>query len=124
MTQNNIINFPLKRTRNLLPFAGLFANPINEYKQHQDEIRRRKIEFLEKQAFDYFYTLYAVFWSDSAEIPQFLQEAQAKKYAQEQSKKAVLDVIAENRLNECYTKRVNELKKAARSINSTCIKRR
>ena len=100
MTQNNIINFPLKRTRNLLPFAGLFANLINVYKQHQDEIRRRKIEFLEKQAFDYFYTLYAVFWSDSAEIPQFLQEAQAKKYAQEQSKKAVLDVIAENRLNE------------------------
>lgn len=115
MTQ--ILNFPINQIKsNISLLPNLFTNLIQAYKKHQDEIRNKKIAFLEEEAYKYFHTLYYIFESDSPEIPHFVHERQAERYAREQANKVVLEVIADNRLNECYTKRVRELKRIAKEM--------
>ena len=115
MTQ--ILNFSTNQTKsNISLLPNLFTNLIQAYKKHQDDIRNKKIAFLEEQAYNHFYTLYSVFGNDALEIPGFVHDSQAKRCARECAVRAVLDVIAENRLDECYTRRVRELRQAAKEM--------
>lgn len=99
---------------------NLFKNLLEKYKQRQDEIRRKKINFLTNEAYQYFYEILyhqIEFKKYEVDIPYFLKIEQCKKDAHEQASKAMLEVIEQKRVDECYKKRVAELKKAQRAVS-------
>ena len=91
----------------------VFTQLFEMYQKRQHDIRRKKIEFLHKQAFQYFYDIQVIpeQKSDSNDIPYFVLEEQRKRRAYDQASKALLDVIKDCRIDECYTRRVKELRK-------------
>ncbi len=104
----NVINF--NRTRNRV--VQVFKNLLESYTSRRDEIMRRKIRFLQREAYQYFYDIEftKLEAEKSVNIPFFMAIRQIRRRADEWAAKAVLDVIASGRLNECYTKRIKQLK--------------
>lgn len=92
----------------LLP--NLFSNLLKQYRQKQNEIRQRKINFLFDEAYQYFYDLLETPKVADVDLPEFIYEEQRKRVAWEKASKALLDVLADGRLNECYSRRMKELK--------------
>ena len=76
-------------------------------KSHKDEIKKQKIKFLYEQAFNYYYAVEELNYATGnvIELP-FAKEHTAHKKAT----KAMLKVIADDRVNELYTKRIKQLK--------------
>lgn len=89
---------------------NLFSNLLKQYKAKQDELKKRKINFLTKEAYNYFYDLLEVPQVADIDLPEFIYEEQRRKIAYQKASQALLDVIAEGRVNECYQKRMKELK--------------
>lgn len=102
---NKVIKMPLHRF-----FHQVFEN----IKKNQDDIKRKKIEFLYKQAYRFFLDSYLmkIVERGTVDFPPYMyetgkiicQEAQAK------AEQAVLEVIRANKVNYCYTKRIREIK--------------
>lgn len=98
---------PVQKVK-LLP--NLFSNLLKQYRQKQNEIRQRKINFLFDEAYQYFYDLLETPKVADVDLPEFIYEEQRKRVAWEKASKALLDVLADGRLNECYLRRMKELK--------------
>ena len=98
---------PVQKIR-LLP--NLFSNLLRQYRQKQDEIRQKKIKFLFNQAYQYFYDLLETPEVADIDLPEFIYEEQRKRVAYEKASHALLDVLADGRLNKCYSRRIKELK--------------
>lgn len=98
---------PVQKVK-LLP--NLFSNLLKQYRQKQNEIRQRKINFLFNEAYQYFYDLLETPKVADIDLPEFIYEEQRKRVAWEKASKALLDVLADGRLNECYSRRMKELK--------------
>ena len=98
---------PVQKVK-LLP--NLFSNLLKQYRQKQNEIRQRKINFLFDEAYQYFYDLLETPKVTDVDLPEFIYEEQRKRVAWEKASKALLDVLADGRLNECYSRRMKELK--------------
>jgi hypothetical protein len=99
----------------LLPNCFVFL--LKMYKQKQDEIRQRKINFLEQQALEYFETVVPMpeIKVEEVDIPYFLKfETACKRRSQfihNKVAQVMLEVITNGRVNECYEKRKKELKR-------------
>lgn len=120
---SKVIQFPrMSRVEKVSIIPRVFTNLFEAYKQKQHDIRRKKIQFLERQAFQYFYDVQEVsvpkVKQDEVDLPYFVQEIQAEKrrrdIAQDNASRVMLQVIKENRINECYSKRVKQLKEIAK----------
>lgn len=98
---------PVQKVK-LLP--NLFSNLLKQYRQKQNEIRQRKINFLFDEVYQYFYDLLETPKVADVDLPEFIYEEQRKRVAWEKASKALLDVLADGRLNECYSRRMKELK--------------
>lgn len=98
---------PVQKVK-LLP--NLFSNLLKQYRQKQNEIRQRKINFLFDETYQYFYDLLETPKVADVDLPEFIYEEQRKRVAWEKASKALLDVLADGRLNECYSRRMKELK--------------
>lgn len=98
----------------------VFIKLLELYKQHQDEIRNRKIEFLRQQAFQYYYDELGEpeIKTSGVDLPEFILRKQAEQkrceIANQNAAQIMLQVIADNRVDECYRKRVKELKKLSK----------
>ena len=90
--------------------SNLFSNLLKQYRQKQNEIRQRKINFLFDEAYQYFYDLLETPKVADVDLPEFIYEEQRKRVAWEKASKALLDVLADGRLNECYSRRMKELR--------------
>lgn len=91
----------------------VFTQLFEMYQKRQNDLRKRKLNFLHKQAYQYFYDVQyrPELEADSVDIPHFIYEEQRKKRAYDLASKALLDVIKDCRVDECYSRRVKELKR-------------
>lgn len=103
-----IINFPLQ---------NFFHKVFEEAKRKQDDIKRKKTEFLYREAYRYFLDLYLmkIVKEKVVDFPAFMYEAGLVicKEAQTNAEQVMLDVIKQNRIDSCYSKRIKEIKKFA-----------
>ena len=77
------------------------------FKHRKDEINKRKIKFLYQEAFNYYYDVLELLYASGNVIDlPFAIEKTAKNKAMN----AMLKIIADGRINECYTKRIKQLK--------------
>ena len=88
---------------------NLFSNLLKQYKEKQDEIKKKKINFLMQEAYRYFYDLLEFPKLSDVDLPEFIYEEQRKRIAYQKASKALIDVIAEGRLEKCYSARVKQL---------------
>ena len=99
------------------PFIWI-KNLFNKYKKNQDELTQRKIEFLKNEMYDYYLTLIINRKHSSEKIDLYPAIYEAREAmnpeAKSLSEEAIISVIKDGRVEECYSKRVRELKKLGR----------
>lgn len=100
-----VLNFPLR---------NYFHNFFIELKKKQNDITRKKIEFLYQEAYKYFLDVYLdkITKENKVDLPPFFYETGKAICAEAQSnaEQVMLDVIADNRVNQCYSKRLKQIK--------------
>ncbi len=79
-------------------------------KEKKDELYNRKVAFLFQQAFQCFYDAQEPVILSAVDIPYFFYERRRKKIAYDKAVKALLYVIKEKRVDECYRKRMKQIK--------------
>lgn len=89
---------------------NLFSNLLKQYKEKQDEIKKKKINFLMQEAYRYFYDLLEFPKLSDVDLPEFIYEERRKRIAYQKASEALIDVIAEGRLEKCYSARVKKPK--------------
>lgn len=94
-----------------MPIAVFFNNILENYKRKQDDLMKKKIEFLYHQAYQYFYDIQETKKLADIDLPYFVYDEKRKKIAKEKATETMLEVIRENRVNQCYQKRVKELRR-------------
>ena len=101
-----VYEFPIKAVKKISVIPRVFTQLYEAYQKHQHDIRRKKIEFLHKQAYQYFYDIQyrPEPMTDSIDIPHFVYEEQRRKRAYDLASKALLDVIKDCRVDECYSR--------------------
>lgn len=101
-----IMKFPLQR---------FIHNLYEETKRKQDDILRKKTNFLYREAYRYFLDLYLINVANErrVDLPAFLYEQGVVicSEAKHNAEKVMLEVIKDGRVNHCYTKRIKELRK-------------
>jgi len=100
-----IIKFPLQR---------FFHSVYEAAKKRQDDIQRKKTEFLFQEAYRFFLDIYLTnVVNRGVDFPDFMYEAGQVicNEAMHKAEEAMLYVIKNNRINECYSRRIKELKK-------------
>ena len=100
------------------PLISFLTNVFAEAKKRQDDIQRRKIEYLYQETYRYYLDLYLVKTVNDVDFPQFMYETGLIicKEAKEAALKVMLQVIEEGRVNKCYTKRLESIKKLSRRL--------
>lgn len=94
------------------------SNLLRQHKEKQDELTQKKIEFLEKQTYDYYLTLIINQIIENKEIDFHPALYQAgiiiNSKAQSLAKESVLFVVKQGRkrINESYTKCIKQFKAA------------
>lgn len=83
---------------------------LQKIQDKQNEIYNRKLKFLLNQAYQFFYDAQEPITLSPVDIPYFLYEKQRKQVAYDEAVKALLNVVQEKRVDECYRKRIKELK--------------
>lgn len=83
-----------------------------DYKRQQDDLTKKKMHFLEQQAFNNFYEQFLILHKNrighNIDLPAYFY---AKKDAEAKAREVVLQVAANGRINQCYKARIDELKK-------------
>lgn len=101
-----IMKFPLQR---------FIHNLYEETKRKQDEILRKKTNFLYREAYRYFLDLYLIKVANErrVDLPAFMYERGyvVCKEAMYKAEEVMLKVIKDGRVSQCYTKRIKELRK-------------
>lgn len=97
------------------PLMNYIHHILEEKKAEADDIMRRKIEFLTAEAYCHFLDLYLTrtLAAKIVDLPPFYYTTGAAicQEAMYNAETVMLDVIRDKRVNQCYTKRINELKK-------------
>ena len=110
-----VYEFPkrIEAVQKISVIPRVFTQLFEMYQKRQNDIRRKKIELPHKQAYQYFYDIQyrPEPATDSVDIPHFVYEEQRKRRAYDEASKALLDVIRDCRVDECYSKRVKELRR-------------
>ena len=95
-----------------LPTVVFLSNIYENYEREQDELKQRKLCFLYRQAYNNFYeqfliqhTLRCKFEID---LPPFLY---AERDARAKAIEVVLQVAKNNKIDQCYSARIKELRK-------------
>jgi hypothetical protein len=101
---------PVKRNENVRLLPNLFSGLLNQYRAKQHEIKQKKIDFLTSEAYKYFYDSLEVPKVADVDLPEFVYEEKRKELAYQYTHKALLEVIANGRLNACYSARMKEIK--------------
>lgn len=103
-----IIYFPTKKQKvSFLPHV--FGIILRKIRQRQRDIEQRKIDFLQNVAFQFFYDEIGEIEvrTSGIDLPLFILQEKAKEkrhnLACSKASWAVLNILKENRLNECYT---------------------
>jgi len=95
-----------------LPAVVFLSNLYENYKQKQDDIKQRKLCFLYRQAYNNFYEQYLIKHTLRCkleiDLPPFLY---AERDARAKAIEVVLQVAKDNRINQCYSARIKELRK-------------
>ena len=97
-----------------LPAIVFFSKLFEEYKSRQDDIKRRKLNFLFREAYKNFYSQCYIqhsirqIKSGKVDLPAF---EYAKRDARVAAIEVVMNIAKNNRINQCYTARINEYKK-------------
>ena len=124
----NIIQFQGQYKNNkILTIPNIFTSLYEKYKKRQDDITKKKIEFLQEQAFQYFYDIQEnvapINNEDKIEIPTFIQKIEIEKrrikIARDNANRAVLEVVKNKKVNECYQKRIKQLKQMAKQTRKS-----
>lgn len=115
MMNTNIIKFPANRAAKARKPLFSKYNPIavlyGKLKEQQRLKRKQKINFLYQQAYQYYYDLLETpHHVLEVDFPPFIYEEQRKSTAVELAYKALLDVIADGRVEQCYKKRIGAIK--------------
>ncbi len=112
-----ILNFKTKQQpQDVIVLPHIFTKLLEMYKKYQNDVKNRKIEFLHKQAFQYFYEQLDLpeVKEDGVDIPAFLQKHNAMRknllLADSKASQVILQIITDDRVDECYSRRVKELK--------------
>lgn len=115
-----ILNFQTKQQpeqqQNIIVLPHIFSKLLKQYQKYQSDIKNKKIEFLKQQAFQYFYERQPVknIVPQGLDLPAFVlrQQEEEKRcsIAEFYASQVMITVIAEDRVDECYTRRVKELK--------------
>lgn len=100
-----------------MPLKNYFHNLFEDYKRKQDELLKKKTEFLYQEAYRYFLDLYLmrVAKEEIIDLPAFMYETGRVicNEAKANAERAMCAVIEANRINYCYSKRIKEIKKFA-----------
>ena len=99
-----------KKVQNVKLLPNLFTNLLKQYKAKQNKLKQKKIDFLTKEAYRYFYDLLEIPKLADVDLPEFVYEQQRRELAYQYAHKALLEVIANGRLNACYSARIKETK--------------
>ena len=104
-----VIHPEVREVRKVIQMPNLFTIILNTYKKKQDEIKQRKIKILTDAAYKYFLGLLknekllspnpAL---NSIDLPEFIYRERRKKLAREKASEAMMDVIKNNRVDECF----------------------
>ena len=97
------------------PLRNYIHHILEEKKSQMDDIKRRKTEFLLAEAYTYFLDLYLTrtLAAKLPDLPPFFYTTGAAicTEAMNNAESVMLEVIRDGRINQCYTKRIKELKK-------------
>jgi len=108
----NVIKMPLYR---------FFHQAYIEIKKKQDDIKRKKIEFLYQEAYHFFLDSYLMKIAEKGAIdfPPYMYETGKIicQEAQNKAEQALLAVIEADKVNYCYTKRIRQIKNLLKSGN-------
>lgn len=114
-----ILNFQTKQQpkqqQNIIVLPHIFSKLLEMYKKYKNGIENRKIEFLRHQAYQYFYDeLEEKIEPEEVDLPEFILRVKAEekrqRLANQYADQSILHIIALNKVDECYTRRVKELK--------------
>lgn len=95
-----------------LPLFVTINKLWEEYKRKQDELTRRKMAFLEEQAYNNFYEQYLILHIKRIGNKVDLHPSiYARKDAQAKAREVVLQVAANGKIDKCYRARIKELRK-------------
>lgn len=101
-----VIHPEVREIRKVIPMPNLFTIILNAYKKKQDELKQRKIKILTDAVYKYFLDLFQnqefKKWESEIDIPDFLKRKQRERQAQEETSKAMMKVINDNRVDECF----------------------
>lgn len=102
-----------------LPLVVFLSNLYKNYKRKQDELTRYKINFLFNTAYKHFYDQYLILHTKRIGTNiDFHPHFYAVRSAKEAATDVILQVIKDGRVDNCYRKRINGLKKmGVRNIN-------
>lgn len=103
------------RATNSIKFP-LFRRVLARIQERQNEIYNKKLKFLLNQAFQYFLDESDEILLAPIDIPYFMYEKQRRDKAYNEAVKALLDVVKDKRVDECYRKRVKQLKEEVKSL--------
>lgn len=110
---NNVAILNNEEKKQLGPVAWV-KNLFEIYKQNQDELMRKKIDFLYKNTYKFYLDLYltGVEQKNLVDIPAYLYRKGYTKsmIATQYAMQAMIEVIKSGRINECYTNLVEYLK--------------
>ena len=97
------------------PLMNYNHHIFEQKKSEMDDIKRRKTEFLFAEAYTFFLDLYLTRTRAAGivDLPPFFYTTGAAicQEAMYNAEAVMLDVIEDKRVNQCYTKRIDELKK-------------
>lgn len=109
---NNVAVLEQPKKEQLSPLTWV-KNLLDKYKQNQDDFMKKKIEFLYKNTYKFYLDLYltGVEQKNLVDIPACLYKKGYTKsmIASQYAMEAMISVIKEGRINECYTKLVQLL---------------
>ena len=100
-----VLNFPLKQ---------YFHNIFQGIRQKQNELLQKKIDYLFDEAYKFFLDEYLdrVAKEQIADLPPFFYTTGKVicSEARSNAEQVMIDVIRDGRVNQCYTKRLRQIK--------------
>lgn len=100
-----VLNFPLQK---------FFHNMFEDLRKKQNDMTKKKIDFLYNEAYKYFLDVYLdrIAKQQILDLPPFFYTTGKVicEEAKSQAEQVMLDVIADGRINHCYSKRMKQVR--------------
>ena len=98
-----VITFPKRKENNIFLIPNIFKKLFETYIRKQTELRKKKIEFIYTQAYNFFYDLQEPVQVKELDIPEFYYIERNKKQAKSLAYRYLIDVIRNNNVDARYT---------------------